>query len=106
MPWRECCKMDERLRFVARFLNCEKMAQLCREFDISRKTGYRIFGRYKKCGLVGWPLGPAARWSLDQRVAKQPSWGPGARPHFSLRATAPETRPTPKAHSSCGGLLE
>lgn len=32
--------MDERLRFVARLLGGEKMAVLCREFDISRKTGY------------------------------------------------------------------
>jgi transposase-like protein len=45
MPWRECSKMDERLRFVARLLEGEKMAELCREFDISRKTGYKIFCR-------------------------------------------------------------
>jgi putative transposase len=37
--------MDERLRFVARLLEGEKMAVLCREFDISRKTGYKIFAR-------------------------------------------------------------
>jgi hypothetical protein len=30
--------MDERLRFVARLLDGEKVAALCREFDISRKT--------------------------------------------------------------------
>ena len=53
MPWRECYKMDERLRFVARLLEGEKMAPLCREFDISRKTGYKIFQRYKGCGLEG-----------------------------------------------------
>ena len=53
MPWRECYKMDERLRFVARLLEGEKMAGLCREFDISRKTGYKIFQRYKDCGLEG-----------------------------------------------------
>jgi transposase-like protein len=35
--------MDERLRFVARLLDGEKMAALCREFDVSRKTGYKIF---------------------------------------------------------------
>jgi hypothetical protein len=34
--------MDERLRFVARLLDGEKMAALCREFGISRKTGYKI----------------------------------------------------------------
>lgn len=39
--------MDERLRFVARLLEGEKMAVLCREFDISRKTdcfGQRLRG--------------------------------------------------------------
>jgi hypothetical protein len=44
VPWKECGKVDERLRFVARLLDGEKMAPLCREFDISRKTGYKIFG--------------------------------------------------------------
>src|SRR6201994_4492104 len=53
MPWQECSKMDERLRFVARLLDGEKAAVLCREFDISRKTGYKIFSRYKACGMAG-----------------------------------------------------
>lgn len=53
MPWRECYKMDERLRFIARLLEGEKMAVLCREFDVSRKTGHKIFNRYKECGLEG-----------------------------------------------------
>ena len=53
MPWQECSKVDERLRFVARLLEGEKMAVLCREFDISRKTGHKIFNRYKDCGLEG-----------------------------------------------------
>ena len=42
--------MDERLQFVARRLAGEEMADLCREFGISRKTGYKIFGRYQECG--------------------------------------------------------
>src|SRR5512134_296837 len=45
--------MDEILRFVARLLEGEKMAVLCREFDISRKTGYKIYQRYKDCGVTG-----------------------------------------------------
>ena len=53
MPWQECSKVDERLRFVARLLEGEKMTDLCREFDISRKTGYKIFTRYQKTGLEG-----------------------------------------------------
>ncbi len=53
MPWKECNRMDERLRFVARLLDGEKMAVACREFGISRKTGYKIFARYKEFGVRG-----------------------------------------------------
>ena len=53
MPWKECHVVDERLRFIARLLDGEKMAGLCREFGISRKTGYKIYSRYKDCGLEG-----------------------------------------------------
>jgi putative transposase len=53
MPWQECQKMDERLRFIARLLEGEKMAALCREFDISRQTGHKFYRRYKDLGLEG-----------------------------------------------------
>src|ERR1700687_1092739 len=53
MPWKECSVMDERLQFVARRLAGEAMAELCREFGISRKTGYKIFDRYQECGVQG-----------------------------------------------------
>ncbi len=56
MPWKEWNKVEERLRFVARRLDGEKMAGLCREFGISRKTGYKIFNRYKDSGLEGRPI--------------------------------------------------
>lgn len=51
MPWRETSVMDERLRFVARLLEGEGMSDVCRDFGISRKTGYKIFNRYKDEGL-------------------------------------------------------
>jgi transposase-like protein len=51
MPWKECSVMDERLRFVSRLLDGEAMSEACREFGISRKTGYKIFTRYKEHGL-------------------------------------------------------
>ena len=53
MPWKECQIVQERLRFIARLLDGEKMAGLCREFGISRKTGYKIYNRYKDCGIDG-----------------------------------------------------
>jgi len=45
--------MDERMQFVARRLAGEAMAERCREFGISRKTGYKIFDRYQECGIHG-----------------------------------------------------
>jgi len=48
MPWKECHVMHERLRFVARRLEGEKMAPLCAEFGISRKTGYKISARVSR----------------------------------------------------------
>ena len=87
MPWQECCKMDERLRFVARLLEGEKMAGLCREFDISRKTGHKIFNRYRACGLEGLtdrsrrPYRHANRLPFQietlivQLKKEHPSWG-------------------------------
>ena len=53
MPWKECNRMDERLRFVARLLEGESMTAVCADFGISRKTGYKLFNRYKDDGLVG-----------------------------------------------------
>jgi putative transposase len=79
--------MDERRRFVARVLDGEKMAALCREFDISRKTGYKIFQRYKDCGLDGLtdrsrrPYRHANRLPFQieklivQLKRERPSWG-------------------------------
>src|ERR1700731_3544407 len=87
MPWQECRKVDERLRFIARLLDGERMAGLCREFDISRQTGYKIYARYKDCGLEGVtdrsrrPYRQANRLpfqveSLIVQLRKEhPSWG-------------------------------
>jgi transposase InsO family protein len=46
-----CSVTQERLRFVARLLEGEGMSEVCRSFGISRKTGYKIFNRYKDQGL-------------------------------------------------------
>src|SRR3989442_13691769 len=51
MPWKECSVMDERLRFVSKLLDGESMTDVCREFGISRKTGYKIFTRYRDHGV-------------------------------------------------------
>jgi transposase len=68
MPWKECSVMDERLRFVARLLDGESMSEVCREFGISRKTGYKIFTRYKDQGLEA--LTDRRRLNRCQVIAK------------------------------------
>ena len=87
MPWQECSKVDERVRFVARLLDGEKMAVVCREFDISRKTGHKIFNRYKLSGLEGLtdrsrrPYRQANRLPMQieklivQLKREHPTWG-------------------------------
>ena len=51
MPWKECKPMEERLRFIARLLDGESMSSVCREFGVSRKTGYKIYTRYRQEGI-------------------------------------------------------
>jgi putative transposase len=79
--------MDERVKFIARRLEGEKMAGLCREFGISRVTGYKIFNRYKECGLDGLYDRSRAPYRQANRLPYQvertilglkkehPSWG-------------------------------
>jgi transposase len=67
MPWKECSVMDERLRFVARLLEGEPMTDVCRAFGISRKTGYKLFARYREDG----PVALADRSRRPVRYANQ-----------------------------------
>ena len=68
MPWKECQIVEERLRFIARLLDGEKMAVLCREFGISRKTGYKIFNRYKDHGLEALSDRSRRPWRYGNRI--------------------------------------
>jgi putative transposase len=102
MPWKECHVMDERLRFVARLLEGEKMARLCAEFGISRKTGYKIFERYKDCGVAAFSdrsrrpyrqanrLPPQLEAIIVRLKREYPGWGaPKIREKLRRQATAP-----------------
>ena len=59
--------MDERLRFVARVLEGEPMSEVCREFGVSRKTGYKLVNRYREEG----PLALCDRSRRPVRYANQ-----------------------------------
>lgn len=107
--------MDERTQFIAAWLQHEKsMSTLCRQFGISRKTGYKWMARYRAAGPSGllershaphWQ--PAAMTTGTQRAilrlrAKHPHWGP-RKLRAWLEQHAPATWPAP---STIGALLQ
>jgi transposase InsO family protein len=54
MPWTETHVVDQRTEFVLRVLrNRERFGDLCREFGVSRKTGYKWKERFLRDGLSG-----------------------------------------------------
>jgi transposase InsO family protein len=89
MPWKETCAMEQRLRFIAEHERAEVgMAELCRAYSISRKTGYKWIERYQLGGLPGLAnrsraphhrpgqLDPALAERFLAARAAHPTWGP------------------------------
>jgi len=89
MPWKTVDVMDQRKRFVLRALDpTTRMAELCREFGIARRTGYKWVKRFKEHGEKGLedltrrPRGSPSKTpgELQLEVVKlrleHPTWGP------------------------------
>ena len=54
MPWNEVKTMDQKKNFIDLVLKDElPFSECCRQFSISRKTGYKWHERYEKLGLEG-----------------------------------------------------
>lgn len=54
MPWPERSRMSIKHEFVLRAITREyTMAELCRQYGISRKSGYKWLRRFKKHGMAG-----------------------------------------------------
>ncbi len=54
MPWEVTDVMDQRKRFVLKALDPTAcISELCREFGIARKTGYKWVKRFKENGEKG-----------------------------------------------------
>ena len=89
MPWTETCAFDERARFVVEYDLYElSMAELCRSYGISRKTGYKWVARADAGGLTGLADLSRARHThlngltaeLEEAIValrqEHPTWGP------------------------------
>jgi transposase len=54
MPWKGVTTMDQRVRFISEYLDGYfSIAELCRQFNVSRKTGYKWLSRYEDYGWRG-----------------------------------------------------
>ena len=89
MPWKETNVQEERMKFIVAWNTGDwKMADLCREFGISRKTGYKYLERYREVGIEGLKDGSHAAHHQPNKTRpliveliveereRHPSWGP------------------------------
>ena len=88
MPWKEETIMSIKEEFVQRALAKEEsFSELCREYKITRKTGYRLLNRYREAGVSGLspqskrPLSSPAKTTPEIEEAiittrfQEPTWG-------------------------------
>jgi len=115
VPWKETCHVSERLSFMKRLEQGDRMTDVCREFGVSRKTGYKLWARYQRLGAVGLFDESRRPERSPQRVtgevetvvlqARQahPTWGP-RKLHAWLSGQHPSVRlPSP---STIGDVLK
>ena len=89
MPWKKTEPMNERVKFIASYLeNVDSFLDLCERFEISRKTGYKWVARYEEGGVKSLcdksrrPLHhpQAVSSEVTQKIIlarkKHPRWGP------------------------------
>jgi putative transposase len=89
VPWKESSPIEQRLAFVVAWTKHEtSMAELCRSFGISRKTGYRLVELFHSKGIDGLKRHSRAPQHHPNAIAEgmvaavirakaaHPSWGP------------------------------
>lgn len=89
MPWKETSVMNVRTEFVLRVFEAKvPFNDLCEEFGISRKTGYKWKDRFLKNGLEGLSdqsrrpssspqqVGESSACNIVKLKLAHPSWGP------------------------------
>jgi len=88
VPWKSTTPVDLRIEFMKRVMKGETVAELCREFGISRKTGDKFKQRFKRLGEAGLldrsrapkviphRTSPEVVKLLIEERKRHPSWGP------------------------------
>ena len=108
MPWKETCRMDEKLVFVADCLRGElPITALCEDYGISRKTGYKWLGRYREHGPEGLVERSRAPHRHGRSMAPEMAEAivalrPGASPLGSAQAARSADGRAPRGGVACG----
>jgi transposase-like protein len=89
MPWKELSPKMHKVKFLAeRRKNDESRAELCRQFGISRKTGYKLIARWREeeeGALIEYSRAPLSHPNATPEPVRQailglrlkhPAWGP------------------------------
>jgi putative transposase len=116
MPWPERSLVNQRREFIARATADEKpFAELCRDYGISRKTGYKWMERFRASGTAGLvdesrrpksnsqAVGPEIAAEVVQLKQKHRHWGPKKIWALLARTTPAESMPS---RSTVGRILE
>ena len=89
MPWKETEPMNEKIKFISAYLKRDgsTFQELCEQFQISCKTGYKYINRYKEEGVEGLKERSRAPHILANKMPshveksildlkiKHPTWG-------------------------------
>lgn len=88
MPWKAKSPVDLRTEFMNRVMKGERVADLCREYGISRKTGDKFKNRFRQLGPAGLLDQSRAPKVIPHRTPpelvalivaerkRHPTWGP------------------------------
>src|ERR1700737_4517418 len=115
VSWKESSVSEERFRFIEEWRTEEwSVAELCRRYGVSRKTGYKWMGRYEEGGIEALQDRSRAPQHHPNQVLEEvedaiveargahPHWGP-----IKLRAWLDRTAPEIQwpAASTIGDIL-
>ena len=85
MPWKEKTVMEQRKEFIEQAAECSNFSELCREYGISRKTGYKWLKRFRETSSLEdqsrrpkhpyLKTAPAVEAAILAMREENPSWG-------------------------------
>lgn len=116
MPWARTDWMSERVKFIAAYLEYEaSFSDLCRDFGVSRRTGYKWLRRYESDGVNALEDRSRAPHTHPNAVAddvvqavlairrRHPRWGPRK---LRVILSRQQPRRVPPAASTIGDILK